>query len=128
MEYRIIQGVREGSHLLHIPSEDMLYVLKNKRKGTKEYICYQTILTAPKKKGINANDAQKCTARVRILSNGICERMSTGHTCHENHDRVRRDIEKTTNMKKAGQYLRDNYPEAAHRIPSRHIFQREITK
>lgn len=126
----MIQGVREGSRLLHIIAEDMLYVLKNKRNGNEEYICYENILVAPKKKNkTKANNSEKCTARVRILSDGTCERMGVvGHSCHPNHASVRRDLQKSTNMKKNCQYLRDHFPEDAYRISNRHIFQREIAK
>lgn len=127
MEYRIIQGLRADSHLLHVPSEDMLYVLKNKRGGRKEYICYQTILTAPKK-GSTDVSSPKCSARVRIIADGICERMSVNHTCHQNHGIIRRDMEKLMNMKERSRYLRDNFADSSHRIPTRHIFQREIIK
>lgn len=123
----MIQGHRKDSKLLHIPFEDMLYVLKNRRNGSSEYICYQTILTAPKKNGAG-DSSQNCTARVRILPNGICERMGVGHTCHHNHSTIRRNMEKAANMKGACEYLRKFFAVDAHKIPSRHIFQREISK
>lgn len=50
MDYRFISGYRAGSTLLHVISENRVYVQKVERNGIKEYICYQTILASPKKK------------------------------------------------------------------------------
>lgn len=123
----MIEGIREGSHLLHVPSENMLYVFKVERNGTKEYICYQTILSVPKKRNKDENHVN-CTARVRLLSNNTCQRMQVSHTNHNNHNAIIDDIEKRNNMKKKCQRLRDDHAEDAHKISTRHIFQREISK
>lgn len=125
MEFRVIQGIREGSKLLHVLPEDMLYVLKYTRNGIKEWVCYQTILSSPKKKTMN--DEIKCTARVKEFQDGTFQ-MGKPHTCHQNHRQIRSDMEKRNNMKANCSTVRLQYPEDAHRIPQRHIFQREIAK
>lgn len=114
MECRIIQGIREGSQLLHVLPEDMLYVLKCARNGDKEWICYQTILSAPKK---NKNcDEMTCTARIKQFQDGTFERMGKSHTDHDHHERIRRDMEKRNNMKTACKTIKHQHPEEAHRI------------
>lgn len=125
MDYEIIQGVRENSKLLHVISEDKLYVLKVTRNGAKEFICYQNILCGKEKEGINEN---KCTARVKLFPNGTLRKMGTKHTCNTNHDMIRRDMNKRTNMKKKCQALKKNHPEDSHKISTRFIYQREISE
>lgn len=127
MDYQIIQGIR-GGKLLHVLSEDMLYVPKVERNGMQEYVCYQTILCTPKKKNLPNEDRTKCTARVRIRRDGTLQRMTVQHTQHHNHDLIARDMNKRKNMKKKARRLRDDYPQDAHKIPIRHIFQNEIDK
>lgn len=126
MEYRFIRGYRAGSILLHVISENRLYVQKVERNGCKEYICYQTILAAPKKKG-NGNH-QNCTARVRIHPDGRLERMSLQHTRHDDHKKIILDCEQFNNMKQDCETLRDKFPEDAHKVSTKNIFVRELAK
>lgn len=126
MEYRWVKGFREGSCLVYVTSQKMLYVSKIERNGAKEYICYQTILSSAKKKG-NSDIHPNCTARVRIQPGGACEVLS-GHTCHGNHESILQNMDKINNMKRKSQQLKEDHEEDAHRIPSRHIYQREIAK
>lgn len=127
MECQLIDGIRENSKLLHVPSENMLYVYKCVRNERKEYICYQTILSAPKR-GSAEGFHPKCNARVRLLANGTCERMNVQHTLHNNHAEIVSDLAKRNEMKRKCKTLRDEFTEDAHRIPTKHIFQREIVK
>lgn len=125
MEYRFIGGYREGTNLLHVLSEDRLYVLKFERNNSKDFICYQTILSSPKK--TNKNEI-KCSARVRIHPDGSLERMHALHTRHSNHNAIIQELEQRNSMKKNRQTLRDGLSEDAHEISTRSIFQREIAK
>lgn len=125
MEFRVIQGVREGSKLLHVLPEDMLYVLKCTRNGVKEWICYQTILSSPKKKTNNIEI--KCSARIKEFPDGTFQ-MGKRHECHQNHRQLRSDMEKRNNMKSSCSTAQSLYTEDAHKLPQRHIFQREISK
>lgn len=128
MEYRFIEGIR-GGQLLHVLSENMLYVFKIERNGMKEYVCYQTILRTPKKKKKAHNvDHSSCSARVRIRRDGTLERMNVQHTQHQDHDIIARDMNKRENMKKQARRLLEDHPEDAHKIPLRHIFQHQIAK
>lgn len=127
MEYRFIQGIR-GGELLHILSEDMLYVFKTERNGMKEYVCYQTILCRPKKNDTSSIDHTRCTARIRIRQDGTLEKMNVQHTKHHDHDLIARDMKKRNDMKKTAKRLQMDHPEDAHKIPTRHIFQHEIAK
>ena len=79
MDYQLIEGIR-GGQLLHVLSENMLYVPKIERNGMKEYVCYQTILCSPKKKNSHNVDHTQCTARVRIRRDGTLERMNVHFT------------------------------------------------
>lgn len=130
MEYRWIRGFREGSRkLLYIPSQKLLYIFKTKRRGRAIYICYQSILSASKKQNQKKNeDHTSCTSRVRLLPDGTCEKMNMNHTCHQNHEKIVRDMEKTNNMKRKCQTLKKDYPEVAHKISTRNIFQREMVE
>lgn len=125
MNFEIIKGKR-GGDLLYVPSEKMLYVFKVERNGSKEFVCYQTIMTDTKKK--DHEEHIPCTSRIRLLSTDICERSSLPHTNHPNHQIIADDKKKVAIMKQNCQHLRENHPEAAHKIPNRHIFQREIAK
>lgn len=127
MDYQFIEGIR-GSQLLHVLSEDMLYVFKMERNGMREYVCYQTILCMPKKKETPNVDHAKCSARVRIRRDGTLERMNVQHTQHQDHDMLVRDMNKRETMKNQARRLREDHPEDAHKIPLRHIFQRQIAK
>lgn len=73
------------------------------------------------------NNEIKCTARVKEFQDGTFQ-MGKPHTCHQNHRQIRSDMEKRNNMKANCSTVRLQYPEDAHRIPQRHIFQREIAK
>lgn len=125
MEYRFIQGVRDGSQLLHVLGENMLYVHKYTRKGGKIYTCYQSILAAQQKEG---NEEVKCSARVKILPNGECVKMAVSHSDHGDHGLICRDMDKRNNMKTACRTLKYQHPEDSHKISERHIYQREIAK
>lgn len=126
MEYRWVKGFRKGSNLVYMTNQKMLYVSKIERNGAREYICHQTVLSAPKKKGGQGNHPS-CTARIRILPDGTCEEMSQ-HECHGNHETILQDMDKFNNMKRKSQTLKEDHEEDAHRIPARHIYQREIAK
>lgn len=126
MEYQFIKGIREGSSLLHVMPEDMLYVFKARRKNSKVFICYQSILASEKK---NTDIYHvNCTARVKLHRDGRIERMKIAHTNHENHEMIRRDMNKRNNMKTACRNLKQHFPEDTHKIGTRHVFQREISK
>lgn len=127
LQCKIINGIREGSHLVHVPSENMLYVFKAERNGGREYICYQSILASPKKR-ITNNNHISCTARIRLLTNNTCERMTVQHTSHNDHLALISDIRKRNNMKNTCNMVRDRLAEDSHKISARHIFQREISK
>lgn len=124
-----IKGFREGSSLIYVPSEKLLYILKSKRRGKEVYICYQSILFVPKKRKQRRNkDQSSCSARIRLLQDGTCEKMNAEHTCHTDHEQIVRDMNKTNNMKAKCQTLKNNHPEDAHKISARNIFQREMKK
>lgn len=126
MECRIIQGIKEGSQLLHVLPEDMLYVKKVERNGDVEWICYQTILCKPKKN--KKEQSVMCTARIKQRRDGTFERMGKPHTNHTDHESIRRDMKKRNNMKTACRRIQQQHPEEAHKISERHIFQREIAQ
>lgn len=126
MECHIIQGIREGSQLLHVLPEDMLYVKKCVRNGETEWICYQTRLSAPKK---NKDRHEKnCTARIKQCLDGTFKRMNVSHTKHNDHGYIRNDMRKRNNMKAACKTLKYQHQEEAHKISVKHIFHREISK
>lgn len=115
-----------GGDMIYVPCEKMLYVLKN--NDPRSYICYQTVLTDNKrKKDLNH---VKCNARVRLLADGKCERSNVhiAHTLHADHQKLAMDKMKMQNMKDQCQYSKANFPEDAHKIPNRRVFQREIAK
>lgn len=127
MDYRFVQGIREGSKLLHVLPENLLYVLKYERGDAKEYICYQSILAAPKKKDEN-NTHIKCNARVKLFRDGTCEKTKVQHTNHDSHELIVRDMMKRNNMKSVCRTLKHQHPVDSHKISTRHIFQNEIAK
>lgn len=120
MEYRVIKS-KFGNDMLYVPSEKMLY--KWKGRGV-DYECYQKCLSDKK-----LNDsAPKCFSSVRRVTDRLCERVYVPHTDHTNHEDIVNDKELMNNMIAICEDLRSNYREDAHRIPTRHIFQREMAK
>lgn len=124
MEYQIVTS-KFGKDHVYVPSEKMLYVSKGREN---EYICYQTILTDKKKK-----DHEKhlsCSARIRCLPNGKCERQNVfiQHTAHPNHERIVTDKQLMNEVLRKAENLRLDFPQDAHRVPNRHIFQRELAR
>lgn len=129
MQYKWIKGIREGSLLLYRIAQKLLYTFKVQRNGIREYICYQTILSKPNKR--NGDDSvcrNNCTARVRMLPNDKCEPMGVQHSKHNDHTNIVDDMTMRNNMKTKCQLLKKEFGEDAHRMPTRHIFQREIAK
>lgn len=130
MDYEFVKGTREGSELLYTTADDMLFVFKCARSGAREYICYQTILSAPKKRdNVSLDiDTTECTARVKILKDGTCKRMGKYHTNHADHKSIKGDLKKRNNLKSLCQTVKDDFPEDSHKLSTRRMFQREIAK
>lgn len=124
MEYRVIKS-KFGNDLLYVPGEKMLY--KSKGRGG-DFECYQKVLADSKKKCHEIH--LKCGSGVRRLENGLCERINPRipHTNHENHEIIALDKERMNSMVGECDNLRLNHREDAHKIPTRNIFQREISK
>lgn len=125
MEYSIIQGVREGSHLVYVAEQKLLYVFKVERNGRKTYICYQTIICA--RKNDQNHDHTRCTARIVLLDDRYCE-ASSSHSAHVDHEIIFEDLRKRNNMKIKCHFLKEEFAEDAHKISARTIFQKEIAK
>lgn len=98
MDYQMMKGKRGDSELLYVPSEKILYVKKVERNDCQVYICYQTILSAPKKKTAD-NFHPKCTARVTLDRSGTLTKNSIEHTLHDNHDHIYADMKSVNNIK-----------------------------
>lgn len=126
MEYQMIKGTRRGSVLVYTPKEKHLYVFKIERNGIKEYICYQTILCKPKKRGTPIEHV-KCTARVSLISERICER-NFEHSNHPNHESIVDDLEKRNRMNENASILKSRFPLSSQRISTREIFQQEYVR
>lgn len=127
MQCEIIQS-KFGGRLIYVPSERMLYSYKITRNGQDIFECYQTTLRHKNKKDVS--NIIPCTSRVRLLPNGMCERVNVyiPHTKHVHHEMIAADKKKVVNMKSTCRILQENVPGNAHRIPNRHIFQREVVK
>lgn len=126
MKYIFVEGTREGCLLVYVPEEKNLYVYKIARNGTKEYICYETILTKPKKKNVQTPH-QNCTARVKLISDNTCV-LNMPHKCHPSHESIMHDLKKRNNMKEKCKILKGNFPIVGHRISTREIFQSEYVR
>lgn len=129
MEYRLVKGFREGSELLYIPSEKMLYRFKRRRNKAKIFVCYQSILSKPTKKKPARNENRcDCNASIRVNPDGTCTAVHANHTAHNHHESILRDMEKSNSMKEKCRMLKNDFSEDAHKISARNIFQREIMK
>lgn len=124
MEYQITK-TKFGKDSIYVPSEKMLYVSKGRQN---EYICYQTVLSDKKRKEHEKHI--QCSARIRCLPNGKCERqnMFVQHTDHPNHERIVSDKQIMNEIIQKAENLRINFPHDAHKVPNRHIFQREVAR
>lgn len=122
----MIKGTRRGSVLVYTPEEKNLYVFKIERNGIREYICYQTVLCKPKKKG-TPTDHIKCTARVSLISDKTCER-NFQHTHHSDHEGIVHDLGKRNRMNENADILKSRFPLSSHKISTREIFQQEYVK
>lgn len=125
MDCEIIK-TKFGGELLYVPEEKMLYTYKVERNNSKQFSCYQTILADTRKK--KNENVPKCTSSVKLLPNGKCARVNINipHTKHANHEMIAGDKRKMNNMVDVCENLRQNNPEDAHKIPSRHIYQHGI--
>lgn len=114
-----------GKKSIYVPSEKMLYVSKGREN---EFICYQTVLCDRKKK--DHDEHISCTARIRLLSNGTCERQNihVQHTCHPHHECLVSDKTLMASISRKAESLRNDFGIDAARIPNRHIFQREVAR
>lgn len=125
----MVPGLRKGKNdkpLVYDVKAKVLYSFKTERNGVRIYECYQQVLSKPKKEKKNgATDIQKCSARVKIFKDGRCEAMSS-HTRHANHEGIKKNAVAKRKMIEKCEYLRENFPEDASKIPIRNIFQREI--
>lgn len=124
MEYQVLKS-KFGKDMLYVPSEKMMYVSKGREK---EFICYQTILSDRKRKDHEKHLA--CTARIRCLLNGLCERQNVlvQHTSHPSHESIATDKQIMNSIIQKAENLRIDYSHDAHRVPNRHIFQREVAR
>lgn len=124
MEYQVIK-TKFGKDSIYVPFEKMLYISKGRPN---EYICYQSVLSDKKKKGHESH--LPCSARIRCLPNGKCERQNVyvQHTAHPNHERIGSDKQIMNEICRKAETLRIDHPHDAHRVPNRHIFQREVAR
>lgn len=124
MEYQIIKS-KFGKDLIYVPSEKILY--KWSGRGD-EYDCYQKVLTDPKRK--DHLQHMKCFSRVRRLPNGKCVRMNIliPHTLHSDHEIIASDKRIMNGMVETCTNLNMLLAEDAHRVPARHIFQRQLSR
>lgn len=124
MEYQIVKS-KFGKELLYVPSEKMLYTWKGRKN---EYICYQHVLKDSKKK--NHEKHLACSSRIRRLSNGQCERINVNiqHSAHPDHEIIVSDKRIMEIVVQQCESLKENHPEDAHRIPNRHILQRQVSR
>lgn len=124
MEYQIVKS-KFGKELLYVPSEKMLYAWKGRGD---EYICYQHVLRDSKKKDHAKHLA--CKSRIRRLSNGLCERINVNiqHSAHPDHKIIASDKRIMEIVFQQCEILKENQTEDAHRIPNRHILQRQIAR
>lgn len=125
MEYQIIM-TKFGTESIYVPSEKMLYIISKGRKN--EYVCYQTVLKSTNKK--THKEHIGCTARIQRLQNGLCERSNEHiqHTAHPNHEVLVSDKLIMKNIAKHCESYKTEDTEDAHKIPNRHIFQKEIAR
>lgn len=124
-EFEIIEGVRENSQLLYVFAEKKLYVRKVTRNGATEFICYGTIVGKIEEKN---HHIRKCTARVKLLPNDTLKKMCVQHSCSIDHDIIRRDLDRRTNMKNKCKSLKKDFPEESYKFSPRFIFQRETLR
>lgn len=129
MESEMVKGFRDGTNLLYVPSEKNLYRLKcHRRNGESDYICYQNVLSKPKKnRHSRKEDRSRCCARVRSLAGEkLCKAMNASHSVHHHHEHIMRDMLKLNDMKEKCEISKKNFPEDATKISTRNIYQRVI--
>lgn len=124
MEYQIIK-TKFGRESIYVPQESMLYVAKGRND---EFVCYQTILTDPKKQDHEKH--VKCTARIHLLPNGLCERQNPliNHTFHENHKTIVQDKAIVASVCETVELLKDHLGPLSSRVPNRPIFQNAVSR
>lgn len=127
MEYSFIKGKHDGCVLLYSPTEKDLYVQNNERNGKKVYVCYQSILSKQKQKENDQNHIN-CKARVTINEGGVCERNKIPHSDHENHEIEYLDLVTRNAITDKCRFLKEHFPESAHKIPEHEIFMKELSK
>lgn len=125
LEYKIVNGKREGSELLYAIEEKILYLKKIKRGQNTIFRCYQRVLS--KSKEANDKDGTICNGEVTVDEDGICYRR-TPHSQHEHHEHIMNDLESFNTMKKDCRYLNEKYGVVANKISEQDVFCAEMKK
>lgn len=124
MEYKLIQGFREGQHkLLYLIAENHLFYHTHNRSGQDEYSCYEHLLRDDYKTGNHSS----CRARV-TLKNNVCWRNSTAHNGHPDHFLAFRDLETLCAIKEKCRLLSDWCPLSASKISAKELLSVELAK
>lgn len=120
LKYIITPGFRKTSQLIYVTSEQNLFVGKGKRSECVSYLCYQSVLYEKDK------DQLKCSARIQINKDGVCQRNNIQHSSHSNHEQIFKDMESANIMKGICEQLQGMVGNSARKISSREIFNREL--
>lgn len=125
LDFKFIQGHRAGSTLLYVPSERNLYFQKSRAANVRSFICYQEMLKQRK----NAKEkVTPCKARVTLNEENICVRNNIDHSCHTDHESIKKDLHTRNAMKDAARMLKSLTFESARKISAREIFNNELKK
>lgn len=119
-----IRGHRTDTFLFWIPEEKYLYAKKEERSGKIECICYQSILTNPKK--ARSEQIVKCTARRIIDSQDQVTSNGIPHSIHSNHELIYKDLISRKNIADTCIGIKNLLGDIPVKVSVGDIFTREI--
>lgn len=125
MEYKRIRGARYDSELIWVAEHKCLYVKNVTRRGHEEFVCYQTVITDPKKKDCYGI---RCTRRVKIhleTKELVCRDM-TPHN-HPSHELLFHDMQSKNKIIDDCIAIAHVSKGLAIKVPISDIFIREIS-
>lgn len=126
-DYEWVTGRQHTAKLLYSKSQKCLFTKCISRNGGTDYICYQQILKKNTK--LNALEAViPCTSRVKVMPDGKYKSKLIGHSAHENHEHIYKDLKTKADFLDKVKTLENMLEGLPVNVSNRDIFTIEMAK
>lgn len=118
--FSFVKGFSGKANLLYLHDEKNLFIKKSTTNGRDYYECYNCL---------RKDEANYKPCHVYCTIQGDqCQRNKAVHSHSLDHRIEYRDLQSLNAMRQTCQWLRDNCPSSAYKIPLNEIFMLEISK